>query len=186
MIRGRALTDEAAFLNAILENPEDDAPRLVYADWLDEQGDPASEVKAGFLRSTAALSVAGDRIRKWRRLCQAARGLDDDWLAVVGKMPIEACPKARCPGRWERLRATTDHRVRSCERCRKPVYYCETLLEGRDRVWEGRPIVINLSAPRARSLSPPRGLPKELTEAELADLAIKEFERERQDNSRSR
>jgi uncharacterized protein (TIGR02996 family) len=37
------MSDEAAFLNAILANPEDDAPRLVYADWLEERGDPATE-----------------------------------------------------------------------------------------------------------------------------------------------
>src|SRR4051812_26564817 len=29
----------AAFLSAIREAPEDDAPRLVYADWLEDQGD---------------------------------------------------------------------------------------------------------------------------------------------------
>ena len=38
---------ETAFLAAILERPEDDFPRLVYADWLDENGDPA---RAEFIR----------------------------------------------------------------------------------------------------------------------------------------
>ena len=31
--------DDQAFLDAIIAAPEDDAPRLVYADWLDEHGD---------------------------------------------------------------------------------------------------------------------------------------------------
>jgi uncharacterized protein (TIGR02996 family) len=31
---------ERAFLQAIIDTPEDDAPRLVYADWLDENGQP--------------------------------------------------------------------------------------------------------------------------------------------------
>ncbi|HEV3144436.1 MAG TPA: TIGR02996 domain-containing protein [Gemmataceae bacterium] len=31
------------FLATILENPDDDAPRLVYADWLEEQGDSRGE-----------------------------------------------------------------------------------------------------------------------------------------------
>jgi uncharacterized protein (TIGR02996 family) len=31
------------FLRAILDHPEEDGPRLVYADWLDEQGDPRGE-----------------------------------------------------------------------------------------------------------------------------------------------
>jgi uncharacterized protein (TIGR02996 family) len=36
-----------AFLQAIRDNPEDDAPRLIYADWLDEHGDAA---RAEFIR----------------------------------------------------------------------------------------------------------------------------------------
>src|SRR5947208_16258633 len=35
--------DDAAFERAVLESPDDDGPRLVYADWLDEQGDPRGE-----------------------------------------------------------------------------------------------------------------------------------------------
>jgi uncharacterized protein (TIGR02996 family) len=32
-----------AFLDAVLASPDDDGPRLVYADWLDERGDPRGE-----------------------------------------------------------------------------------------------------------------------------------------------
>lgn len=32
--------DEAALLKAVIENPDDDAPRLAYADWCDQRGDP--------------------------------------------------------------------------------------------------------------------------------------------------
>jgi uncharacterized protein (TIGR02996 family) len=32
------MSHEAAFLQAILDSPDDDTPRLVYADWLDEHG----------------------------------------------------------------------------------------------------------------------------------------------------
>src|SRR5438270_6904246 len=34
------MTTEAAFLSDICDRPEDDTPRLVYADWLDEHGRP--------------------------------------------------------------------------------------------------------------------------------------------------
>src|SRR5262245_6194987 len=34
------MTHEEAFLAAILESPDDDAPRLIYADWLEDHGDP--------------------------------------------------------------------------------------------------------------------------------------------------
>lgn len=30
-------------LQVILEDPENDTPRLIYADWLDDQGDPRGE-----------------------------------------------------------------------------------------------------------------------------------------------
>src|SRR5262249_32889270 len=33
------MSQHEAFLRSIIEAPEDDAPRLVYADWLEDQGD---------------------------------------------------------------------------------------------------------------------------------------------------
>ncbi len=41
------MTDGDALLRAILANPDDDTPRLVYADWLDENDQPA---RAEFIR----------------------------------------------------------------------------------------------------------------------------------------
>ena len=35
----RATVDQWAFLEAIRADPKDDAPRLIHADWLDEQGE---------------------------------------------------------------------------------------------------------------------------------------------------
>src|SRR5262249_15379111 len=37
-LRGDAMSPEQAFLQAVVANPDDDGPRLVYADWLEEQG----------------------------------------------------------------------------------------------------------------------------------------------------
>ncbi len=51
--------DRAAFLAAIREHPDDDLPRLVFADWLDEHGEPE---RAEFIRlqiEFARLSAAG-------------------------------------------------------------------------------------------------------------------------------
>jgi uncharacterized protein (TIGR02996 family) len=39
-----------AFLDAILESPDDDAPRLIYADWLDESEDEGDPPRAEFIR----------------------------------------------------------------------------------------------------------------------------------------
>jgi uncharacterized protein (TIGR02996 family) len=46
------MTEEGAFLTAICERPDDDAPRLIFADWLEERGDPRGE----FIRVQCALS----------------------------------------------------------------------------------------------------------------------------------
>jgi uncharacterized protein (TIGR02996 family) len=45
--------EELAFLQRIRENPADDGPRLIYADWLDEQGDARGE----FIRLQCALET---------------------------------------------------------------------------------------------------------------------------------
>ncbi|MCA9068942.1 MAG: TIGR02996 domain-containing protein, partial [Planctomycetaceae bacterium] len=34
------MSSHEAFLKEIVANPDDLTPRLIYADWLDEQGDP--------------------------------------------------------------------------------------------------------------------------------------------------
>jgi uncharacterized protein (TIGR02996 family) len=41
------MSDEDALLSAIIANPDEDTPRLVYADWLDENGQPE---RAEFIR----------------------------------------------------------------------------------------------------------------------------------------
>jgi uncharacterized protein (TIGR02996 family) len=40
MAKHRKRAAENVFLEAILEDPDDDTPRLVYADWLQEHVDP--------------------------------------------------------------------------------------------------------------------------------------------------
>jgi uncharacterized protein (TIGR02996 family) len=42
--------DGAALLRAICDNPEEDTPRLVYADWLEEQGGESNIARAQFIR----------------------------------------------------------------------------------------------------------------------------------------
>src|SRR5262245_31886156 len=53
----RPVTSAESLLQAILESPDDDAPRLVYADWLEEHGtSEAEKAWAEFIR----LQVAAD------------------------------------------------------------------------------------------------------------------------------
>ena len=44
------MSDEKARLAAIWENPHEDTPRLVYADWLQENGQPERTTGAGCRR----------------------------------------------------------------------------------------------------------------------------------------
>jgi uncharacterized protein (TIGR02996 family) len=56
-----AMPDDATFLRLIAAAPHDDAPRLVYADWLEERGDP----RGRFIRVQCALaSLAADDGRR--------------------------------------------------------------------------------------------------------------------------
>jgi uncharacterized protein (TIGR02996 family) len=45
------------FLAAIRAEPDEDAPRLVYCDWLEEQGDPVRAARAEFIRWQLAAPV---------------------------------------------------------------------------------------------------------------------------------
>ncbi|MBK7401452.1 MAG: TIGR02996 domain-containing protein [Myxococcales bacterium] len=55
------MTDrEAELLEAIVRAPEDDTPRLIFADWLSEQGDPRGELIHLQLRA-ASLEAGGER-----------------------------------------------------------------------------------------------------------------------------
>jgi uncharacterized protein (TIGR02996 family) len=43
-------SEDAAFIDAVRERPEDETARLFYADWLDDRSDPRAE----YLRAEAA------------------------------------------------------------------------------------------------------------------------------------
>jgi uncharacterized protein (TIGR02996 family) len=77
------MSDERGFLRAIQDNPEDDSLRLVYADWLEERGDPRSE----YLRLVCALSspeCADQEVEKFHERLQELRACADPrWLAAV-------------------------------------------------------------------------------------------------------
>jgi uncharacterized protein (TIGR02996 family) len=51
------MTHADAFLQDILAHPDDDAPRLIFADWLEEQGDAGSAARAEFIRIQCALAA---------------------------------------------------------------------------------------------------------------------------------
>jgi uncharacterized protein (TIGR02996 family) len=52
--------DEEPFLDAILARPDDDGPRLIYADFLESSGDPATAARGELVRVQVALARLSD------------------------------------------------------------------------------------------------------------------------------
>src|SRR5438045_3614039 len=75
-----------AFLQDIKENPDDDTPRLILADWLEEHGDP----RGTFLRIQCELAKSeGDRDRQHQlglRLRQIMDRHEREWVAPLGTL----------------------------------------------------------------------------------------------------
>jgi uncharacterized protein (TIGR02996 family) len=54
--------EQQALLRTIFDNPDDDAPRLVYADWLEERGDLDNTARAHLIRRQIALGAEPDQL----------------------------------------------------------------------------------------------------------------------------
>jgi uncharacterized protein (TIGR02996 family) len=78
------MSQRQAFIDAILASPDDDAPRLIYADWLEERGESA---RAEFIRvqcELARLDVAENRypelhVRQLDLLAQHEQEWLEEW-----------------------------------------------------------------------------------------------------------
>jgi uncharacterized protein (TIGR02996 family) len=81
------MTDAEALLRAILDDPDDDGIRLVYADLLEENGDPD---RAEFIRVQCHLASLGDDDPRRRRLYSREAALlekhRDEWLAPLRRV----------------------------------------------------------------------------------------------------
>jgi uncharacterized protein (TIGR02996 family) len=106
------MTPDDAFLRAIIECPDDDTPRLVYADWLDEHGDPE---RAEFIRVQCQLArLSPDDPRAGRlevrvgklRAANAAR-----WLGR-----LNGCPRDRVFRRGFLERVRLNRQTFDCHR----------------------------------------------------------------------
>jgi len=79
------MSDEAAFLAALRANPADDTTRLVYADWLEEQGEPE---QAEYLRLVCTLVGVPDNELSESPFADRLRFLSERvlpwWQADVG------------------------------------------------------------------------------------------------------
>jgi uncharacterized protein (TIGR02996 family) len=78
---------EDAFLQSILANSDDDTPRLVYADWLDDNGRPE---RAEFIRVQIELARLAEDDPRREGLEERERALlnarQEDWLGAAGRL----------------------------------------------------------------------------------------------------
>ena len=111
---------ELHFLRQIRLSPEDDLSRLIYADWLEEQGD----ARADFLRLDVELQNRTKESLDYQELLAERSSLlpqiDPAWVNLLAKAAIEKCARSgrrqqanpneaegvdfayRCPKRWEK------------------------------------------------------------------------------------
>jgi uncharacterized protein (TIGR02996 family) len=88
------VTDDEAFIRAIVDSPGDDTPRLVYADWLDDRDDPGAKY----------VRIEAEAIRRWNetrdmptlmggiaRMGDAGASLDPVWVARMSRPPFGVC-----------------------------------------------------------------------------------------------
>jgi uncharacterized protein (TIGR02996 family) len=80
------MNEEAGFLQALAENPDDKTARLIYADWLDDHGEIARAefIRLDLSRGDIPKSVEGDIRRKavMDRLRELRRSIDCKWAAT--------------------------------------------------------------------------------------------------------
>jgi uncharacterized protein (TIGR02996 family) len=91
------MTDHDALYRAILAAPDEDTPRLAFADWLDEQGGQDNAFRADFVRTHCRLAREEpwspgwrDLNKRWQRL--HGRAID---LATKNRLPWVAHLKGR-------------------------------------------------------------------------------------------
>jgi uncharacterized protein (TIGR02996 family) len=152
------MNEEDGFVAAILADPRDDTPRLVFADWLEERGDPRGEFLRISLRLEALfkedppeeMRAKVRRVREIAKLQKRLRELREivplDWALKLFRGSIECCgyeldDGTDCPGRWEALPETDDPTVRRCSSCIRTVWFCWSTAEVRQALSSGHPVV---------------------------------------------
>jgi uncharacterized protein (TIGR02996 family) len=82
------MNEQEGFLEAILANPDDDQLRLIYADWLEERGDPRGE----FIRVQMELAGTKPEPSREHELLVREKGLlasyEEEWLRPLRELLI--------------------------------------------------------------------------------------------------
>jgi uncharacterized protein (TIGR02996 family) len=146
------MPEDIAFLRAIQDRPDDDTTRLVYADWLEEQGGEQNATRAAFIRADCELANLPEeherREELQARLRDLAASLPIVWRATVSKARIEKCAvefELECPNQWDQLTPTHARSIRHCDACNQQVYYCASAAEARRHAAFGHCIAVDAS-----------------------------------------
>lgn len=153
---------ELALLAAVRDAPGDEDARLIYADWLEEQGDERAE----YLR----LERQWNELPSHRRLSSPIRArlvelthrLPLEWIAAVARANIVGCPVAFtkvCPRAWQALPVGMDNRERPCRACKKSVIYCGSVSEAVRNLAKNVRVAVDPTLPRNVSDLSPRAKP---------------------------
>lgn len=170
--------EEQRFLAAIVLDPDAETNRLIYADWLEEQGDQRAE----YLRlETRLAQIPKDHpeyplVKKQKIDCQSRllKGRESMygnktwfWLLHISRRTIiancargsKAKPRLRfafeCPQQWNNLETTGADGVRFCSSCNERVFFCNTPEEGEHHASLGHCIALSLSAAEAAAEAHP-------------------------------
>ena len=92
------MPDREAFIAAIAANPADDLPRLVFADWLDENGEGE---RAEFIRTQIRWHHATEELEKQHLNRRAAELFREHWQQWLRPFLLALDPHADTPNRYE-------------------------------------------------------------------------------------
>jgi uncharacterized protein (TIGR02996 family) len=147
---------EAEFLRAIADDPDDEATRAAYADWLEENG---REQMALYLRLDVERARTHRTAERFAELAKEMEALetvlDQGWRSGLQRPGrVLNCGGAgtskprvrftfRCPNRWSDLTGPSGASVRYCGDCRRHVFLCESAAEAEHHARKGDCIAIN-------------------------------------------
>lgn len=89
------MDDRRALMAAIIANPEEDTPRLMFADWLDEHGGEHDRARAAFIRLQVEAARLPERDKRRKKLEASA------WVLADGHHEAWLAPLAACVHRLE-------------------------------------------------------------------------------------
>ena len=113
--------EERAFLDAIAAEPDDAVHRLVYADWLEEQGRLESARLARVSAELLSVPLAWDRDVDWQKVKELIRHCHDRCRKTtsLGLVRLHRALRAKYPVPWEKINMWPNGW--SSERCRDSI-----------------------------------------------------------------